>query len=108
MSSGLTPLASMRARYIGTLSYSWRTVLTSRSLCSCIRSSRLMHSIFGFQILCSRLVSLMGIVPPLVRQPSTCEATRCSAEYILRSFGFSIFPVGLRGTSAKMMRRGRL
>ena len=31
-----------------------------------------------------------------------------SAPYILRSFGFSILPVGLRGTSAKMTFRGRL
>lgn len=28
--------------------------------------------------------------------------------YFSRSFGFSIFPVGLRGTFPKMMRRGRL
>ena len=37
-----------------------------------------------------------------------CFSTRCSPPYISRSFGFSILPVGFRGTSAKMMRRGRL
>jgi hypothetical protein len=29
-------------------------------------------------------------------------------EYLARSLGFSIFPVGLLGTSSKMTRRGRL
>lgn len=38
---------------------------------------------------------------------SFCMATSWSAPYILRSFGFSILPVGLRGTSAKMILRGR-
>ena len=37
-----------------------------------------------------------------------CWAMSVSAPYILRSFGFSIFPVGLRGTDAKMILRGRL
>ena len=37
-----------------------------------------------------------------------CAATRPAAPYIRRSFGFSILPVGLRGTSAKMILRGRL
>ena len=37
-----------------------------------------------------------------------CRAMRVSAPYILRSFGFSILPVGLRGTGAKMILRGRL
>ena len=41
------------------------------------------------------------------RMPFCC-ATRSCAPYIRRSFGFSIFPVGLRGTTAKMIRRGRL
>jgi len=36
------------------------------------------------------------------------RAMRVSAPYILRSLGFSIFPVGLRGTGAKMILRGRL
>ena len=34
--------------------------------------------------------------------------TRCSAENICLSFGFSILPVALRGTSMKMTFRGRL
>ncbi len=37
-----------------------------------------------------------------------CWAMSVSAPYILRSFGFSILPVGLRGTSAKMTFLGRL
>ena len=37
-----------------------------------------------------------------------CWATREAAPYIRRSFGFSILPVGLRGTGAKMILRGRL
>ncbi len=37
-----------------------------------------------------------------------CWATRPSALYILRSLGFSILPVGLRGTGAKITLRGRL
>ena len=33
-----------------------------------------------------------------------CVATRLSPQYISRSFGFSILPVALRGTSAKIIR----
>ena len=41
------------------------------------------------------------------RGSSYCCATSLSAPYIFRNFGFSIFPVGLRGTSAKIILRGR-
>lgn len=44
----------------------------------------------------------------LTHSSSTCFATRFSLWYILRSLGFSILPVGLRGTSAKMIFLGRL
>ena len=41
-------------------------------------------------------------------QPLFWASTRRVAPYISRSLGFSIFPVALRGTSAKMILRGRL
>lgn len=41
-------------------------------------------------------------------QISFWAATRATAPYFSRSLGFSILPVGLRGTSAKMILWGRL
>ena len=40
--------------------------------------------------------------------PLFCASTRRTPQYVSRSLGFSIFPVGLRGTLAKMIFRGRL
>ena len=43
------------------------------------------------------------------QRPYTCITLNGSSVlYISRSFGFSILPVGLRGTGAKMILRGRL
>ena len=41
-------------------------------------------------------------------QPLFSCSTSLSAPYILRSFGFSIFPVALRGISANIISFGRL
>ncbi len=38
----------------------------------------------------------------------TCWATMLAPLYLARSLGFSIFPVGFRGTLSKMISRGRL
>ncbi len=40
--------------------------------------------------------------------PSTCVFTTLPCAYCWRSFGFSILPVRLRGTGAKMTFLGRL
>ncbi len=45
---------------------------------------------------------------PLFNQPSVSASTRLPEKYFSRSFGFSIFPVGLRGTCSKKILRGRL
>ena len=57
-----------------------------------------------------RLMFMTFIIPqkPGARHNPFCWAMRVSAPYILRSLGFSILPVGLRGTDAKMILRGRL
>ena len=42
------------------------------------------------------------------RQLLICASTSLPWQYFSRRAGFSIFPVGLRGTRSKMIRRGRL
>jgi hypothetical protein len=37
-----------------------------------------------------------------------CFSTSRPPQYFSRNFGFSILPVGLRGTTSKMNFRGRL
>ena len=44
------------------------------------------------------------LCPP---QPRFWASTRRTPQYFSRSLGFSIFPVGFRGTGAKMIFRGR-
>ena len=74
-----------------------------------------LHAV-GHDLLYSCKMCEKGTPAPKRRFLFSCEAyqllvalsTNRSAPYRSRSLGFSILPVGLRGTSAKMILRGRL